>query len=49
MGPHSVLFPAGFSASVLQQLKQLVNTIDPNPLVLNIANTPAAGVPWSVA
>ena len=49
VGPHSVLFPAGFSASVLQQLKQLVNTIDPNPLVLNIANTPVAGVPWSVA
>lgn len=49
VGPHSALFPAGFSASVLQQLKQLVRTIDANPLVLNIANTPVAGVPWSVA
>ena len=49
VGPHSALFPAGFSASVLQQLKQLVKAIDANPLVLNIANTPAAGVPWTVA
>ena len=49
VGPHSALFPAGFSASVLQQLKQLVKAIDANPLVLNIANTPAAGVPWVVA
>lgn len=49
VGPHSALFPAGFSASVLQQLKQLVKAIDANPLVLNIANTPAAGVPWAVA
>lgn len=48
-GPHSALFPAGFPASVLQQLKQLVKAIDANPLVLNIANTPAAGVPWTVA
>ena len=48
-GPHTALFPAGFPASVLQQLKRLVKTIDPNPLVLNIANTPAAGVPWTVA
>lgn len=48
-GPYSALFPAGFPASVLQKLKQLVKAIDPNPLVLNIANTPASGVPWTVA
>ena len=48
VGPHTALFPVGFSASVLQKLKQLVRTIDPNPLVLNIADTPLVGVPWSV-
>jgi hypothetical protein len=48
-GSRSALFPAGFSASVLQRLRQLVGAIDRNPLVLNIANTPAAGVPWTVA
>ncbi len=48
VGPHTALFPAGFSASVLQKLRQLVKTIDPNPLVLNLANTASSGVPWSV-
>lgn len=48
-GAHSALFPAGFAASVLQQLRRLVATIDPNPLVLNITNTPATGVPWAVS
>lgn len=48
VGPRSALFPAGFSAIVLQQLKQLVKAVDPNPLVLNIARTPAARVPWRV-
>ena len=48
-GQHTALFPKGFAASVLQKLRQLVNVIDPNPLVLNIANTQAAGVPWTVA
>jgi hypothetical protein len=48
-GAHSALFPAGFAANVLQQLRRLVATIDPNPLVLNIANTPASGVPWTVS
>ena len=47
-GPRTALFPVGFSASVLQQLRQLVKTIDPHPLVLNIANTPGARVPWRV-
>lgn len=49
VGPHTALFPRGFPASVLQKLRQLVKTTDPNPLVLDIANTPAAGVPWNVA
>lgn len=48
-GAHTALFPIGFAADVLQKLKQLVHAIDPSPLVLNIANTPAAGVPWTVA
>jgi hypothetical protein len=48
-GPHSALFPSGFPASVLQRLKQLVKAIDSNPLVLDIAHTQAAGVPWTVA
>lgn len=48
VGPHTALFPAGFPASVLQRLRQLVRAIDPNPLVLSIANTAAAGVPWTV-
>lgn len=45
---HSYLFPVNFSANVHQKLRQLISHIDPNPLVLNIANTPRAGVPWSV-
>ena len=48
-GAHSALFPTGFAASVLQQLRRLVRAIDPNALVLNIANTPASGVPWTVS
>ena len=48
-GAHTALFPAGFAASVLQQLRQLVRAVDTNPLVLNIANTPASGVPWTVS
>ncbi len=47
-GSQTALFPSGFTASVLQKLKQLVKDIDPTPLVLNIARTPAAGVPWTV-
>jgi hypothetical protein len=48
VGAHSALFPAGFAASVFQKLRQLVRAIDPNPLVLNIADTPSVGVPWTV-
>lgn len=48
-GAHTALFPIGFAASVLQKLRQLVRAIDPNPLVLNIANTPKSGVPWMVS
>lgn len=48
-GTHSHLFPAGFQALVLQKLRQLVQSIDPTPLVLDIARTPAAGVPWSAS
>jgi hypothetical protein len=48
-GSRSALFPTGFAASVLQRLRQLVAVVDTNPLVLNIANTPMAGVPWTVS
>jgi hypothetical protein len=48
VGAHSALFPTGFQASVFQKLKQLVRGIDRNPLVLNIADTPSADVPWTV-
>lgn len=48
-GAHTALFPVGFAADVLQKLQQLAQAIDPRPLVLNIANTPAAGVPWTVS
>lgn len=50
--PHeplrSSLFPARFTANIWMQLKSLVAHIDDKPLVLNIARTGAAGVPWSV-
>ena len=39
----------GSIAALDEELQQLVAHIDPNPLVLTIANTPAAGVPWTVA
>ena len=48
-GPHTKLFPRNFSGGVLQKLKQLVKQIDPEPKVLNIANTRWAGVPWTVS
>jgi hypothetical protein len=48
VGSHTALFPLRFAASVYQTLRVLVRNLDPNPLVLNIANTPAAGVPWVV-
>ena len=47
-GTHSKLFPRNFSGGVLQQLKQLVRSIDPNPLVLSISKTPRSRVPWTV-
>lgn len=47
-GHHTALFPTAFAANVLQQLRRLVRAVDANPLVLNIATTSAAGVPWNV-
>lgn len=49
VGPRTALFPRRFEANVLQKLRQLVKTTDPNPLVLNKSNTARAGVPWTVA
>ena len=48
-GSSIALFPVNFRASVYQRLKQLVQQYDSNPLVLNLANTPKAGVPWAVS
>lgn len=48
-GVHTALFPTNFTALVYQALKPLVASVDPRPLVLNIANTPQAGVPWQVS
>ena len=49
VGAKSALFPLGFPASVLFKLRTLVSSIDPHPLVLSIATTPASGVPWSAS
>ena len=48
-GLHAALTPASWIANVLLQLRINVVDIDPNPLVLDIARTPAANVPWSVS
>jgi hypothetical protein len=56
VGPHSALFPREFGAGVLQKLKQLVRSVDPNPLIASIAK-PALDrprdvrrdVPWAVS
>ena len=47
-GSHARLFPPGFIANVLLKLRTLVSDIDLNPLVLDIAHTSRAQVPWSV-
>jgi hypothetical protein len=44
----SKLYPHNPSL-VLQKLKQLLADIDPHPLVLSIATTPSARVPWTVS
>jgi len=48
-GPATKLLPRNPAAGVLQKLKQLVKHIDPEPKVLNIANTRKAAVPWTVS
>lgn len=48
-GARSKLFPQGFSALILQKLRQLLVSIDSKALVLDIARTPNATVPWTVA
>lgn len=48
-GAHAALFPVSWAANVLLQLRSRLSDIDPNPLVLDIARTPASQVPWSVA
>lgn len=47
-GTHSFLFPVEFVLDVKQKLDQVLNQVAPNPLVLSIATTPRAGVPWTV-
>ena len=48
-GLHAALTPASWIADVLLQLRINLVDIDPNPLVLKIARTPAANVTWSVS
>ena len=48
-GLHAALTPASWIANVLLQLRINLVDIDPNPLILDIARTPAANVPWSVS
>ncbi|MFM9103649.1 MAG: hypothetical protein ACKOPS_20875 [Cyanobium sp.] len=48
-GLHAALTPASWIANVLLQLRINLVDIDPNPLVLDIARTPAAKVPWTVS
>jgi hypothetical protein len=48
-GAHAALFPVSWAANVMLQLRSRLSDIDPNPLVLDIARTPASQVPWSVA
>ena len=48
-GLHAALTPASWIANVLLQMRINLVDIDPNPLVLSIASTPAANVPWSVS
>lgn len=47
-GPHSRLFPLHFPISLHSKLRRLLADIDPNPLILTIATTPTANVPWTV-
>lgn len=45
-GHHTKLFPRAFNRTKLQQrLKQLVNAVDPHPLVVELASF--ATLPWS--
>ena len=48
-GPATKLFPRDPSANVLDKLKQLFGAVMPTPMVLNIATTRRANVPWTVS
>jgi hypothetical protein len=48
-GPASKLFLRDPSAIVLQKLRQMLHSEERPPLVLNIANSARAGVPWTVS
>lgn len=48
-GQHAALFPASWIANVLLQLRINLADIDNNPLVLDLARTATANVPWSVS
>jgi hypothetical protein len=46
-GPNAIIFPPQWAANVLLQLKSRLSDIDTNPLVLDIARTAKADVPWT--
>lgn len=48
-GQHAALFPVSWSANVLLQLRINLADIDANPLLLDMARTATANVPWSVS
>lgn len=47
-GTWSLLFPSTYYASLTQKLRQLLVDVDDSALVLSLATTPDAGVPWTV-
>lgn len=48
-GSHAALTPASWIVNVLLELRIRLVNIDPSPLILDIALTPGANVPWSVS
>lgn len=49
VGPHTRLFPIEYLPDLLVALRRLVKDIDADALVLDIARTGTAPVPWTVS
>lgn len=48
-GTHSHLFPAQYAANVLLKLRSLLADVDSTAMVVNIATTARATLPWSAS